>query len=61
MRYLLIALMLSGCAARVDGFTKTAEACEKLGYTKETDQFRDCQVKFFQMEQSRRNALIMSN
>lgn len=49
MRYLLLALLLSGCTRQEIATMKMERAiedrgpaCEKLGYTKDTDPWRDC-------------------
>lgn len=46
MRYLLIAALLVGCstpAQRAEkDIAKYAPYCEKLGYQKDSDQWRDC-------------------
>lgn len=52
MRYLLIALVLSGCSASEIAVRQTERAmdvygpaCEKMGYSTHTDPWRDCVLK----------------
>lgn len=46
MRYLLLLLLLSGCATEEERAAEVLAAfgpyCEKLGYTKDTDAWRQC-------------------
>jgi hypothetical protein len=58
MRYLMLVVMLGGCSAiqdvkddmRIDRYTRT---CEKLGYAKDSEEFRDCLTKMVAARQSR--------
>lgn len=53
MRYVLIALMLAGCTTASKVATNQMErditvygpACEKLGFQKDTDAWRDCIIR----------------
>jgi len=46
MRYLLIALVLAGCATpekrAENAIAKFGPYCEKLGYSKDSDKWREC-------------------
>lgn len=57
MRYVLIAVLLSGCATPEERGAKLAEryggSCDALGYARNTDPWRDCVLK---MEGNRRRA-----
>ena len=57
MRYALIALLLlSGCALReqiiADRIMAKGPLCEKMGYTPNTDSFRDCQIRLYQADEA---------
>jgi hypothetical protein len=50
MRYLVIAVLLSGCAAIQDAkdemrVERYARTCAQLGHTPGTEAFRECQTK----------------
>lgn len=51
MRYVLIALLLSGCAIKdlQDDMrlSRYATACTKLGHAAGTPEFRDCQTRMW--------------
>lgn len=61
MRYLLLALMLAGCATQDERIAAKAPSCEKMGYEKGSDAFRNCQLQLYQTDQQRRNAVLQSN
>lgn len=54
MRYVLIALLLAGCASRSElmerQMTSYVPMCEKLGFKADTDAFRDCQLRLYQAD-----------
>ena len=45
MKYLLLlTVLLAGCANDLK-MSRAADRCEKIGYQRGTDQFKDCQTK----------------
>lgn len=58
MRYLLLLVFLAGCTAiqdakddmRIDRYTRT---CEKLGYQKDTEEFKGCLTQMMANRQAR--------
>lgn len=52
MRYLLILLLLAGCASREERqaelIGKTEQACEKLGFKADSPEMRDCKLRLYE-------------
>ena len=59
MRFLLIAVLLSGCSYARDAMREADEKafqfytqrCEKIGYQKDTDGMRDCVSRFAALDE----------
>lgn len=56
MRYVLIALLLCGCATQEQRLAKAEETCEKIGYAPGTDKFLDCKAEEYRADRARRAA-----
>lgn len=62
MRALVLLLALSGCALHeqmiADRIAAQGPTCEKMGYTRDTDAFRNCQMQLYQSDQARAAAAM---
>lgn len=62
MRVLILVLLLSGCALHeqmiADRIAGKAVQCEKIGYTPNTDAFRNCQLQLYRADEARSAAAM---
>lgn len=62
MRILIVLLLLQGCALHEqmisDRISAKGPTCEKLGFQKDTDPYRQCQIQLYQTDQANANAAM---
>jgi hypothetical protein len=62
VRILIVLLLLQGCALHeqmiADRISAKGPTCEKLGFQKDTDPYRQCQIQLYQTEQANSAAAI---
>lgn len=62
MRLLIVLLLLQGCALHEqmisDRIAAKGPICEKMGFQKDTDPYRQCQLQLYHTDQANANAAM---